>query len=1299
MMNPSSFQWYHDFEPSRTPVSSYTESSEVENPSASRIVDPASNHSLVGLYELLHCAGVIQEELVRHETLLSDYLSSDTAADCTYTDDLKFSLRNLNEQTKRLIDAIQRTSQEIELIRNDSLSQVREFHCLKATLAEAERQLEESAEYRCQLHSLKEAHRLLQLRFEAGVSCSHCSSECRTVWSDPSSVYDLQANEEHFTAKLPDQSPVNSPIWSGDSGCRPALYKSVIVQRMQSELQSTKRELNSQIEQTNELEALLAERDSRLIAQAHELDDVESQLIASTTLIDTLNKRLTSNHHQLTHFLQQLKENSSQTHEPPGCLPAVPAVLDLVATLDTTYAELQEAERLRMVAEKKASSATKTARELRNQLREITERSADFPLSHCSLIDPMIMDATTQTFRCISHCCATQTDEVPGCTPNDSLLQMAKDDNSLDFLSTDKPDQISPYAFSRPDTVLAQSLHPKHSDSEQVVALQEALRNAISQINRLNRYRLSQKNKITQLQQRLHQLNSELDATVDALRYHQTSSETERHRTVAEIAGLRTQLAKATALLSVHSHHRMTGSSAVVCSQTPRASSAGPISVKPQTALSSVALTHPSADDRVCMDLALAQTELSQLRVDMARVKADNDRELTKLRGQLAESTADGRALRLQVVRLQNALESATGRSTDGTGNGCATELLCSNCQRLEKLLTIIQQKHCSYSTKVTTSIDTQTSQTSSPDQSVQCRSVSVQWDLISANSAGIGLNSDSEYKVVLDSGITAVEDYTGTTDDSTGHLHFQSEKERNRLQSERDEFVAELRALHSEREQYINQRQQAEAEVDQLRSTLANERLSLIEQQSRLEEERQYLRAGRDRLARLEVELLEKRKEAEMLVLLATEEQSAALVLKKQLNGKAEEKLFAAVQSRDVTPQPAVVDVPSSTGGCISRVMEERAVQTDLFERLACFLQPLLPVCDQVIFLPHSPLFPRIRLPGDYQPNVSHVPSFPFGLIGEFRPNFETEMSDLFRTELSVNSQSKSFQELTEELISLRVYLRNQLQSLEREKSEIRAQKENLARAAPPVPPAECDVVGGKEVSSNASVESHISQEQLLVRLRQAEQEAEDAILQLRASNAEFLALRERVSHAMVERAYLKSTVEALDEQVSQLESSLFERTQQLNQCRAELTRISPTSVTTLPNTFRSMADVSLLCGLSQKLGCNKFIRLLVSSRQTRCAEYSEPSFLPLLETSKTVPYHQFVSCRSLIRTQLARTRMCIANRIPTVSLKRTLCCTRFTLLRSRLLLQSQPRRTLIFGLLFYLMFLHMWLIRCWLF
>ncbi|KAF8564155.1 hypothetical protein P879_09394 [Paragonimus westermani] len=1283
MTDPSSCQWDCDFEPSRTPVSSYTKLSELENHSYSRIIDPVSNRVCDGLRELLHSAGVIQEELSRHETLLSDCLTPDTAENWRYSDDLKCSVRNLNEQTKRLIGAVQQTAQEIELIRNDSLSQVREFHCLKATLAEAERQLEESSEYKRQLHSLKEAHRLLQLRFEAGVSCSHCNNECRTVWSDPSSVFDHQVNEEHFIAKLPDQSPVNPPVWPADSVDHPAPDESVIVQRLQSELQSTKQKLNSQIEQTNELEALLAERDSRLTTQAHELDDAESQLIASTTLIGTLNKRLASNHHQLRHFLQQFKQNSSQTYGSPDCLPAVPAVLDLVATLDTTYAELQETERLRVVAEKKASSATKTAHELRTQLRKTAEESADF-FSSNRLIDPVVMDASTQTFNCINHCCATQTDEVPKCVPNDSLPQMARDDYFSGFRSTDKLDVLSPYAFSRPDTVLAESLHLKHNDSEQVIALQEALRNAISQINRLNKYRLSQKNKITQLQQRFHQLNSELDATVDALRYHQTSSETERHRTVAEIAGLRTQLARATVLLSAHPHPQMTGSSAIVCSQTPRASSAGQVSIKLQTALSSVAVTHPSADDGVCMDLALAQTELSQLRVDMARVKADNDRELTKLRGQLAESTADGRVLRLQVVRLQSALESATGRSTDGAGNGCAVELVCSNCQRLEKLLAILQQKQCSYPTRVTTSIDTQTSQTSPPDQNVQCFDVSVQCDLIPVNSAGIGLKSNPEHKVEVDSRMKPVEDCNGTTDeysvshDFTNRFHFQSEKERDLLQLERDQLVAERRVFYSEREQHINQRQQAEAELDQLRSTLASEQLSLIEQRSHLEEERQCLIASRDRLARLETELLEKHKEAETLILLATEEQRMALAMKKKLSGSVEEKLFAAVQSRDVTLQTTIVDTPSPIGGCLSRVMEDRAVQTDLFERLAC----------------------------GYQPNVSHVSPLPFGLIGEFRPNFETEMSDLFRTELSSGTESKSLQELTEELISLRVYLRNQLQSLEREKSELRVQKENLVRAPLPVPPAESDVAGGKDVSSNASVESHISQEQLLVRLRQAEQEAEDALLQLRASNAEFLALRERVSHAMVERAYLKSAVEALDEQVSQLESSLFERTQQLNYCRAELTRISPTSATTLPNTFRSiskvscsMDDVPLLGGLAQKLSCNKFIRLLFSSRQTRHAEYSEPSLLPLLETSRPVPYHQSVSYRSLIRTQLAHTRMCIANRLPAVSLKRTLWCTRFTLLRSRLLLQSQPRRTLIFGLLFYLLFLHLWLIRCWLF
>ncbi|TNN16688.1 Ubiquinone biosynthesis O-methyltransferase [Schistosoma japonicum] len=93
---------------------------------------------------------------------------------------------------------------------------------------------------------------------------------------------------------------------------------------------------------------------------------------------------------------------------------------------------------------------------------------------------------------------------------------------------------------------------------------------------------------------------------------------------------------------------------------------------------------------------------------------------------------------------------------------------------------------------------------------------------------------------------------------------------------------------------------------------------------------------------------------------------------------------------------------------------------------------------------------------------------------------------------------------------------------------------------------------------SQNVSEESFHSQ--LLHRLKGAEEEAIMAMDQLRASNAEFLTLKERLSHATVERAHLKATIEGLDEQVALLEDSLYERTQELHKYQMLLGEYCPT-------------------------------------------------------------------------------------------------------------------------------------------
>lgn len=70
--------------------------------------------------------------------------------------------------------------------------------------------------------------------------------------------------------------------------------------------------------------------------------------------------------------------------------------------------------------------------------------------------------------------------------------------------------------------------------------------------------------------------------------------------------------------------------------------------------------------------------------------------------------------------------------------------------------------------------------------------------------------------------------------------------------------------------------------------------------------------------------------------------------------------------------------------------------------------------------------------------------------------------------------------------------------------------------------------------VNPNQSVDEDSLHSQLLQRIKVAEEEAIMAMDQLKASNAEFLTLKERLSHATVERAHLKATIEGLDEQVS---------------------------------------------------------------------------------------------------------------------------------------------------------------------
>ncbi|CDI97763.1 conserved hypothetical protein [Echinococcus multilocularis] len=96
-----------------------------------------------------------------------------------------------------------------------------------------------------------------------------------------------------------------------------------------------------------------------------------------------------------------------------------------------------------------------------------------------------------------------------------------------------------------------------------------------------------------------------------------------------------------------------------------------------------------------------------------------------------------------------------------------------------------------------------------------------------------------------------------------------------------------------------------------------------------------------------------------------------------------------------------------------------------------------------------------------------------------------------------------------------------------------------------------------------------------LLERLHVLEAEVESSADQLKASNDEFLQLRERLTSATVEKAHLKATLDGLDDQVIQLEAALFDRTEELRKCQAELSHYqNPQScVLRLQDDFEALA------------------------------------------------------------------------------------------------------------------------------
>lgn len=76
----------------------------------------------------------------------------------------------------------------------------------------------------------------------------------------------------------------------------------------------------------------------------------------------------------------------------------------------------------------------------------------------------------------------------------------------------------------------------------------------------------------------------------------------------------------------------------------------------------------------------------------MARQREDDDREASRLRGQLAEASSDARALRMQLNRLIS--QSISSGKLNGLANTNSPDSSsCTNCQKLQRLNDVLQRK------------------------------------------------------------------------------------------------------------------------------------------------------------------------------------------------------------------------------------------------------------------------------------------------------------------------------------------------------------------------------------------------------------------------------------------------------------------------------------------------------------------------------------------------------------------------------------------------------------------------------
>lgn len=409
--------------------------------------------------------------------------------------------------------------------------------------------------------------------------------------------------------------------------------------------------------------------------------DLELQLSACSRTVSLLCNRLSTGHFQLVQLLNNLNQcgdSLSVTLSTLSQLNPHPSISDICSNVTSTHGQLKHIQSLLLSHEHDASDNLKIIYAFQQKLEE--------RIKQCKT-------KARNSLKTAKHN-AVQTDFISN---NEQLNQQTFSNpkpNGFKNPGEIRYETLLKYGLVNPRSVLNRTLkHSSFSESDEPTKceLQEALLNALGQVDRLKKYRINQRTRIDQLQERLDHIGTELDSSVDTIRHHQKNYEAQKRRTSMEITHLRNQLAKTTASLEQFKlFFSKTNLNTSSLDQNMR--------VLIGNLLKSLHTTDELQDidtlsiDDLKLKLSIAQNELTQLRLDMTRQREDSDREASRLRGQLAEVSSDARALRMQLSRFIS--QNISSSKPNGLANTNSSDSSsCTNCQKLRRLNDVLQRK------------------------------------------------------------------------------------------------------------------------------------------------------------------------------------------------------------------------------------------------------------------------------------------------------------------------------------------------------------------------------------------------------------------------------------------------------------------------------------------------------------------------------------------------------------------------------------------------------------------------------